>query len=111
MGACKPLITKHFHGVSSGNKPPHLLKSRYGKDSSFDVFGKAHIKGGSHGKAVRIEYPGAFCHVTSRGNEQKDVFKSQKDRELLLSYMESAVVRYRTVVHIWCLMRNHYTFM
>jgi hypothetical protein len=36
-------------------------------------------------RPLRIEYPGAFHHVTSRGNEQKDVFKSQKDRERFLS--------------------------
>src|SRR4029450_5596948 len=28
--ACKLLRTKYFHGVSSGNPPPYLLKSRYG---------------------------------------------------------------------------------
>ena len=54
-----------------------------------------------------IEYPDAFYHVTSRGNEQQDSFKSQKDRERLLSYVASAVVRYGAVVHTWCLMRNH----
>ena len=59
-------------------------------------------------RPLRIAYPGAFYHVTSRGNEQQDVFKSQKDRERLLSYVESAVVRYGAVVHTWCLMRNHY---
>lgn len=59
-------------------------------------------------RPLRIEYPGAFYHVTSRGNEQKDVFKSQKDREKFLSYVESAVVRYGAVVHTWCLMSNHY---
>ena len=58
-------------------------------------------------RPLRIEYPGAFYHVTSRGNEQKDVFKSQKDRERFLSYVESAVVRYGAVVHTWCLMSNH----
>src|SRR4029450_5474907 len=31
MWACKCLRTKHFHGVSSGNQHPYLLKSRYGK--------------------------------------------------------------------------------
>jgi hypothetical protein len=31
MWAYKLLRTKHFHGVSSGNQPPYLLKSRYGK--------------------------------------------------------------------------------
>ena len=59
-------------------------------------------------RPLRIEYPGALYHVTSRGNEQKDVFKSQRDREKFLSYVESAVVRYGAVVHIWCLMSNHY---
>ena len=59
-------------------------------------------------RPLRIEYPGAFYHVTSRGNEQQDVFKSQKDRERFLSYLESAVVRYAAVVHTWCLMSNHY---
>ncbi len=32
-------------------------------------------------RPFRIQYPGAFCHITSRGNELKDVFKSQKDRD------------------------------
>ena len=59
-------------------------------------------------RPLRIEYPGAFYHVTSRGNEQKVVFTSQRDREKFLSYLESAVVRYGAVVHTWCLMSNHY---
>src|SRR5215217_6403986 len=33
MWACKCLRIKHFHEVSSGNQPPYLLKSRYGKVS------------------------------------------------------------------------------
>jgi hypothetical protein len=36
-------------------------------------------------RPLRIEYPGAFYHVTARGNEQKDIFKSQRDREKFLS--------------------------
>ena len=59
-------------------------------------------------RPLRIEYPGALYHVTSRGNEQKDVFKSQRDREKFLSYLESAGVRYGAVIHTWCLMSNHY---
>lgn len=60
------------------------------------------------GRALRIEYPGAFYHVTSRGNEKKDVFKNQKDREKFLSYLESAAERYGAAVHVYCLMNNHY---
>ena len=33
------------------------------------------------GRPLRIEYAGAYYHVTSRGNEQKEVFKSRADRE------------------------------
>jgi REP element-mobilizing transposase RayT len=59
-------------------------------------------------RPLRIEYPGAYYHVTSRGNEQKDVFKSQRDREKFLTYLESAVIRYGAAIHAWCLMSNHY---
>jgi putative transposase len=59
-------------------------------------------------RPLRIEYPGAFYHITSRGNEHKDIFKSKRDREKFLSYLESASQRYRAVIHIYCLMNNHY---
>jgi len=57
---------------------------------------------------LRIEYPGAFYHVTARGNEKKDIFKSQKDRGKFLSYLESVTARYGAVIHANCLMSNHY---
>jgi putative transposase len=59
-------------------------------------------------RSLRITYPGAFYHITSRGNEQKAVFKSKQDRERFLEYLESAVQRYNTVIHAYCLMDNHY---
>lgn len=59
-------------------------------------------------RPLRIEYSGAYYHVTSRGNEQKDVFKSRRDREKFLEYLASATERYRAVVHAYCLMSNHF---
>lgn len=59
-------------------------------------------------RPLRIEYPGAFYHATSRGNEQKDIFKSKGDREKFISYLESAIQRYGAVIHAYCLMSNHY---
>jgi REP element-mobilizing transposase RayT len=59
-------------------------------------------------RQLRIEYPGAFYHVTSRGNERKPVFKSKRDREKFLVYLESASERYEAVIHVYCLMDNHY---
>ncbi len=59
-------------------------------------------------RQLRIEFPGAFYHVTARGNERKAVFKSIKDREKFYSYLESASNRYGAVIHAYCLMDNHY---
>ena len=59
-------------------------------------------------RPLRIAYPGAYYHVTSRGNEQKDVFKSRRDREKFLEYLASATERYGAAIHVYCLMSNHY---
>jgi len=62
-------------------------------------------------RPLRIEYPGAFYHVTSRGNEKKDIFKSIKDREKFLFYLSSAWERHDAVFHAYCLMSNHFHLM
>lgn len=59
-------------------------------------------------RPLRISYPGAFYHIISRGNEKKAVFKSRRDREKFLEYLESANTRYDAVIHAYCLMSNHY---
>jgi putative transposase len=59
-------------------------------------------------RPLRIQYPDAFYHVTSRGNERKAVYKSQRARQKFLSYLESATDRYEAVIHAYCLMDNHY---
>jgi REP element-mobilizing transposase RayT/predicted XRE-type DNA-binding protein len=59
-------------------------------------------------RALRITFPGAFYHVTSRGNERKAVFKNKRDREKFLEYLESASQRYEALIHAYCLMDNHY---
>lgn len=59
-------------------------------------------------RPLRITFPGAFYHVTSRGNERKAVFKSKRDREKFLGYLQSATERYNALIHAFCLMGNHY---
>ena len=59
-------------------------------------------------RPLRIQYPDAFYHVTSRGNERKPVFRTQADRRRFLSYLESAHERYGAIIHAYCLMDNHY---
>jgi REP element-mobilizing transposase RayT len=59
-------------------------------------------------RPLRITYPGAFYHITSRGNERKAIFKTKRDRLKFLEYLGSANERYNAVVHAYCLMDNHY---
>jgi len=59
-------------------------------------------------RQLRIEYPGAFYHITSRGNRKEPVFLSDHDREVLLEYFRDANKKYDAVIHAYCLMKNHY---
>jgi REP element-mobilizing transposase RayT len=60
------------------------------------------------GRPLRIEYPNAFYHITSRGNERRAIFRSKEDYERFLGYFESATERYGARIHCFCLMPNHY---
>ena len=59
-------------------------------------------------RPLRIEYDGAFYHVTSRGNERKAIFKDDTDRQLFLSTLAQVVQRFHWLWHAYCLMDNHY---
>jgi len=59
-------------------------------------------------RPLRISFPGAFYHITARGNEKKAVFQSRRDREKFLEYLETATERYDAAIHAYCLMDNHY---
>ena len=59
-------------------------------------------------RPLRLEFPGAIYHVTSRGNARQRVFFTDADRELLLSILSGVVSRYGWICHAYCLMANHY---
>ncbi len=59
-------------------------------------------------RPVRIEYEGAFYHVTARGNDRKKVFLSKADYEKFLANLKDAAARFSVVVHSYVLMGNHY---
>jgi REP element-mobilizing transposase RayT len=59
-------------------------------------------------RPLRIEFPGAIYHITSRGNARQPIFKDDKDREVFLEVLEGVVVRYKWLCHAYCLMDNHY---
>lgn len=59
-------------------------------------------------RPLRIEYPGALYHVTSRGNERHEVFRDDRDREFFLNLLGRCCVRFHWLCHAYCLMKNHY---
>lgn len=60
------------------------------------------------GRPLRISFPGAFYHVTSRGNERRSIYQTNRDFEKFMGYLESATERYGARIHCFCLMTNHY---
>lgn len=59
-------------------------------------------------RPLRIEYPGAVYHITSRGNEKKTIFKDDQDRNSFLDTIQQVNKRYNWICHAYCLMGNHY---
>jgi REP element-mobilizing transposase RayT len=59
-------------------------------------------------RPLRLEYPGAVWHVTSRGNDRREVFRDDADRERFLSILERTVGLFRWKLHAYVLMTNHY---
>jgi REP element-mobilizing transposase RayT len=59
-------------------------------------------------RPLRIQYPGAVYHITSRGNAGQPIFKDDRDREEFLVTLGRVTDRYRWRCHGYCLMRNHY---
>lgn len=59
-------------------------------------------------RQLRIEYEGALYHVIARGNEQKKIYSTDKDREKFLDYVQRAHERFGVKIHAYCLMSNHY---
>ncbi len=62
-------------------------------------------------RPLRIEYPGALYHVTSRGDRQEAIFDDDQDRTAFLGILGEVVSRFRWRCHAYCLMGNHYHLM
>ena len=59
-------------------------------------------------RPLRIEYPDAVYHITSRGNERKTIFFDEHDRLRFLSILSDVVHRFRWRVFSWTQLGNHY---
>jgi len=59
-------------------------------------------------RPLRLEFPGALYHVTSRGNEQRAIFRSDRDRKAFLGFLGETVRRFGWSVTAYVLMTNHF---
>jgi len=55
----------------------------------------------------RIHIPGAYHHVTLRGNHRQAIFQTAQDREDLNDIVDESTHRYGVEIHAYCWMTNH----
>jgi len=87
----KPGVTKNFEKPGSGlDFCPH------------------HYNISPMSRPLRIEFPGAIYHVTSRGDRREPIFEDDSDRAALLGVLEEGMQRFDAQVLAYYLMGNHY---
>lgn len=59
-------------------------------------------------RPTKIEYEGAFHHVMNRGRHKKTIFREDNDFEVFLNILSEVSKKYSAVIHVYCLMSNHY---
>jgi REP element-mobilizing transposase RayT len=56
----------------------------------------------------RVEVPGAYYHVGTRGNNKRSIFEDDRDREVFLLILRRVARRHGWLLYAYCLMGNHY---
>lgn len=59
-------------------------------------------------RPLRIEFPGALYHITSRGNAQADIYLDEQDRFTFLKQLGDVCDKHNWRCYAYCLMTNHY---
>jgi REP element-mobilizing transposase RayT len=62
-------------------------------------------------RPLRIEFPGAVYHITSRGDRREPIFVGDHDRRGFLEVVTQALLRFDAEILAYCLMDNHYHFV
>ncbi|MCB1936220.1 MAG: transposase [Nitrosomonas sp.] len=59
-------------------------------------------------RPLRLEFPNALYHVTSRGDRRENIYEDDDDRLRFLEILGTVVADYNWLCHGYCLMDNHY---
>jgi REP element-mobilizing transposase RayT len=59
-------------------------------------------------RPLRIQYPGAYYHITCRGNERKEIFLDGRDEEIFLNKLARSLDIYKVSCLAYICMPNHF---
>jgi putative transposase len=59
-------------------------------------------------RPLRVDLPGAIQHVTNRGNDRQDIFRSDEDKALFMEMFVEEADRCGWLIHDYALMDNHF---
>ena len=62
-------------------------------------------------RALRIKYKNALYHITSRGNERKNIFGNDYDRYFFIKTLKESLNIYNVILYSYVLMSNHFHFL
>jgi REP element-mobilizing transposase RayT len=59
-------------------------------------------------RPLRLEFPEALYHLTSREDRREDIYEDDEDRLAFLDVFSSVIEQFNWVCYAYCLMSNHY---
>ena len=59
-------------------------------------------------RPLRIEFPNALYHITSRGNRSENIYLDDNDRSNFLDILSQVRDRFNWIFYRFCQMLNHY---
>jgi putative transposase len=59
-------------------------------------------------RPLRIQYPGAYYHVTCRGNERREIFRDEQDGKIFLDKLALSLAIYQVSLLAYVCMANHF---
>ncbi len=62
-------------------------------------------------RPIRLEFPDALYHITSRRNRREDIYDDDADREAFLKIFSKVIEQNNWYCYSYCLMSNHYHFL
>ena len=62
-------------------------------------------------RALRIKYKNALYHITSRGNERRNIFENDHDRNFFIKTLKESLNTYHIILYSYVLMSNHFHFL